>query len=95
MPSSTATPAQKPGSPIPGGDPTHALPPPTPKPQPDGDERPKEADGDLDRREVAGEAYALYLARGCEDGYDLEDWLSAEEMVRQRRRAGPTVEPAE
>ena len=28
--------------------------------------------------EIARRAYDLYLARGCEDGYDVEDWLQAE-----------------
>ena len=26
-------------------------------------------------------AYELYLARGCEPGMDLEDWLAAEENL--------------
>jgi hypothetical protein len=34
-------------------------------------------DGDVHRR-----AYDLYLARGCEDGHDLEDWLQAERELR-------------
>ena len=28
--------------------------------------------------EIARRAYDLYLARGCEDGHDVEDWLQAE-----------------
>ncbi|HWI16835.1 MAG TPA: DUF2934 domain-containing protein [Vicinamibacterales bacterium] len=28
--------------------------------------------------EIARRAYDLYLARGREDGHDLEDWLQAE-----------------
>jgi len=28
--------------------------------------------------EVARRAFDLYCARGCEDGHDLDDWLSAE-----------------
>jgi len=31
------------------------------------------ADGEIARR-----AYDLYLARGCEHGHDVEDWLQAE-----------------
>ncbi len=27
-------------------------------------------------------AYEKYVARGCENGYDLEDWLAAEQEVR-------------
>lgn len=30
---------------------------------------------------VAARAYSLYERRGCEDGYDLEDWLEAERMI--------------
>jgi hypothetical protein len=32
-------------------------------------------------------AYALYLARGCEDGHDLEDWLEAERSLKKERPA--------
>jgi len=32
----------------------------------------------LDSRDVARRAYDLYLARGREDGRDVEDWLQAE-----------------
>ena len=28
--------------------------------------------------EIARRAFDLYCARGCEDGHDLDDWLSAE-----------------
>lgn len=28
--------------------------------------------------DIALRAYDLYLARGCEDGHDVEDWLQAE-----------------
>jgi len=31
-----------------------------------------------DRERVAVRAYELYVARGCGEGQDLEDWLSAE-----------------
>ena len=32
--------------------------------------------------DVARRAYELYLARGCEDGHDVEDWLQAERELR-------------
>jgi hypothetical protein len=33
-------------------------------------------------------AYALYEARSCEDGHDLDDWLKAEaEILGTRRKA--------
>ena len=28
-------------------------------------------------------AYRLFVARGCAHGYDVEDWLQAEHMVRE------------
>lgn len=41
-----------------------------------------------DAQEVAQVAYALYEERGRADGHDLEDWLKAEAIVRQRRGDG-------
>ena len=38
-------------------------------------------DGDIAQR-----AYALYLARGCEDGHDVEDWLQAERELNGAAR---------
>jgi len=35
---------------------------------------------------VAQRAYALYLARGREDGHDVEDWLQAERELLDRLR---------
>jgi hypothetical protein len=31
-----------------------------------------------DRKDVERRAFELYCARGCEDGHDVDDWLSAE-----------------
>jgi len=31
---------------------------------------------------IARRAYELYCARGCEDGHDVEDWLTAEREMR-------------
>ena len=31
---------------------------------------------------VARRAYDLYLARGCEPGHDVEDWLQAERELK-------------
>jgi len=33
--------------------------------------------------DVARRAYDLYLARGCEHGHDVEDWLQAERELRR------------
>ena len=38
----------------------------------------------IDRDACAQRAYELYLARGGEDGRDLEDWLTAERELRGR-----------
>ena len=37
--------------------------------------------------ETARRAYDLYVARGCEDGYDVEDWLQAERELNGSTRA--------
>jgi DUF2934 family protein len=44
--------------------------PPTPAPKPHADAPSREA--------IAKRAYELYLQRGSESGYELEDWLTAE-----------------
>ena len=33
-------------------------------------------------RKVQEQAYHLYVARGCANGYDVEDWLAAEQIVK-------------
>ena len=42
------------------------------------------ADGtaNVTEHDIARRAYDFYLARGCEHGYDVEDWLQAEREVR-------------
>ena len=35
--------------------------------------------------EIASRAYELYVQRGSIDGYDLEDWLVAEEELARQR----------
>ena len=42
----------------------------------------------LDSQAVAQVAYELYVQRGRIDGHDLEDWLRAEAIVKQRQSAG-------
>jgi hypothetical protein len=32
--------------------------------------------------DIARRAYDLYVARGCENGYDVDDWLRAERELR-------------
>jgi hypothetical protein len=36
----------------------------------------------VDQDDIARRAFELYCARGCEDGNDLDDWLSAERELR-------------
>ena len=35
--------------------------------------------------QIRERAYALYEARGREDGHDLEDWLRAEEEIMEQK----------
>lgn len=37
---------------------------------------------------VARRAYELYLARGCEHGHDVDDWLQAEHELRGTSTSG-------
>lgn len=39
---------------------------------------------ELDRDEIAQVAYELFEQRGREHGHDQEDWIRAEQIVRQR-----------
>jgi hypothetical protein len=43
---------------------------------------PEEATAPLADRDIAQRAYQLYLARDRRDGYDVEDWLQAEQALR-------------
>ena len=38
--------------------------------------------------DIARRAYALYLARGCEDGHDVDDWTQAERELRDAVSSG-------
>ena len=35
------------------------------------------------RDDVARRAFELYCGRGCQDGYDVQDWLQAERELRR------------
>ena len=39
----------------------------------------------ISESEIAAEAYSLFEARGGEHGHDVEDWVAAEALIRQRR----------
>jgi hypothetical protein len=45
-----------------------------------------------DNRRIAERAYQRYEARGREDGHELEDWLSAEQELRQQASDSATPE---
>ena len=48
-------------------------------------QQPGEAqDAALDYEQVARVAYELYERRGRTDGQDFDDWVAAEQMVKQR-----------
>ena len=36
---------------------------------------------------IAQRAYALYQARGCEHGHDVEDWLQAQRELQEANNA--------
>lgn len=40
---------------------------------------------EVSEQEIATEAFLLFEARGFQHGHDVEDWLAAEALVRQRR----------
>jgi hypothetical protein len=41
----------------------------------------------ITREDIAQRAYALYLARGGEEGHDMDDWLQAERELREENQA--------
>jgi hypothetical protein len=41
----------------------------------------------VDDGEIAHRAYDLFLARGCEHGHDVEDWLQAEHELNESPRS--------
>lgn len=47
-------------------------------------ERVEQQDLDGRQEEIALVAYSYWQSRGCVDGYDLEDWLMAEQEVQAR-----------
>ena len=43
---------------------------------------------------IRGLAYEKFVARGCQDGHHLEDWLAAEQEVRAFKGAEPVEKKA-
>jgi len=50
------------------------------------------SDTDIHER-IAHKAYELYLQRGSEHGYDLDDWLTAECSVQEALLPTPATKP--
>ena len=46
--------------------------------------RPKVESASPTKKQIEARAYELYLQRGCENGHDVDDWLSAEKELKQR-----------
>ena len=44
---------------------------------------------DRSRRDVARRAFELYCDRGCQDGRDLDDWLTAERELHDSELFSP------
>ncbi len=38
---------------------------------------------EVSESDIARRAFELYCARGCQDGHDVDDWLSAERELRE------------
>jgi len=37
--------------------------------------------------DIARRAFELYCERGCQDGYDLQDWIQAERELRAKENS--------
>ena len=48
--------------------------------------KPQEGAAPFDRGQIEARAYAIYCARGCVDGLDVDDWLEAERQLRSEAR---------
>ena len=48
----------------------------------------------LAHEQIADRAYRRYLERGSTDGYDIDDWLAAEqELAKERVESQPSRRP--
>ena len=39
-----------------------------------------------ERTQIASLAYQFFVDRGCQDGFDQEDWLRAEAIIRNKKK---------
>ena len=53
--------------------------------------KPKKSSLELTEDIIRARSYRFYEDRGCEDGYDLEDWLRAEAEVFGKKPAAAAV----
>ena len=49
--------------------------------------RPKIESVSPTKKQIEARAYELYLQRGCENGHDVEDWLTAEKELNELEAA--------
>jgi hypothetical protein len=54
-----------------------------------GDLRTSDDQGEALRQEISETAYLRWVDDGCRHGSDLDDWLEAEKVIRDRRRQHP------
>ena len=52
---------------------------------------PSAPDGDALRQDIARRAYGRYCERGRMDGFDVEDWLAAEQELLQDSASAATL----
>ena len=45
--------------------------------------------------QIAVAAYQLYLENGCQDGHDVEHWLSAEKLLTQKVKEASRIQVSE
>jgi hypothetical protein len=46
------------------------------------------------KEQISQRAYEIYLARGCEDGHDLSDWIEAERELSESNQPQATKKRA-
>ncbi len=39
-----------------------------------------------DQAQIAALAYQFFVDRGCQDGFDAEDWLRAEATIKNKKK---------
>ncbi len=39
-----------------------------------------------EQTKIAAQAYQFFVDRGCQDGFDAEDWLRAEAVIKGKKK---------